>query len=332
VLLPIAAVVSIALPHLLPQLDGASGLSLYVFLLLAVTVTAANSPADDPRQRFAAVLMVAGWGLAAVSELVVVTDRMNTVFKLYHPAWMLLALGLAGALGLALERRRELAARARESGAGSGPRLVPRTVSVILLAAAAITAICTLRAVTAVVTLDRRVSDRPTLDGLDFLRHGGSDDAELLESVSWLDATVRGPQVTAEAFTNAGYDESARVAKYTGLPILLGWPHHIKQRGRTEQQLASRSADLMQLYSSDDPAAVAEVCRRYGIRYVFVGDLERKRYRDPEERFARMPFLHQAFRSSGGQYAVYEVASAVATGQNTKSVAAERPRSGASES
>jgi uncharacterized membrane protein len=241
--------------------------------------------------------------------MVVLTDRMNTVFKLYHPAWTLIALGLTGSLGQVLDRAAALRRMPRDGGADWRQKVLPATISLVLLAAIGIAAVCTFRAVTAVVTLERRMSDRPTLDGLDFLRHGSPDDAELLESVTWLDAHTRGPQVTAEAFTNRGYDESARVAQYTGLPILLGWPHHIKQRGRTEEQLELRAADLTELYTSDDPATVAEICRRYGIRWVFVGELERARYRNPEERFAAMPFLRPAFRSSTGAYAVYEVAS-----------------------
>ena len=98
---------------------------------------------------------------------------------------------------------------------------------------------CTWRGVVAVVSLERKPSDRPTLDGLDFLRHTPAE-AELLEALTWLNDNVEGPQVVAEAFTDRGYDESARVAQYTGLPILLGWPHHIKQRGRTRR--AGRAA------------------------------------------------------------------------------------------
>jgi uncharacterized membrane protein len=222
------------------------------------------------------------------------------VFKLYHPAWIFLALGSAGALATIWN---ELRATRRTTVA---MRLTIAAVAVVLAGALFVTAACAYRAVSGVVTRNLKSSNKPTLDGLDFLRHS-PDERELLEAIDWFNQNVTDAPVVAEAFTNRAYDESARIAKYTGLPIVLGWPHHIKQRGRLPRELAEREHDLGLLYRSQDEERVLSVCRRYGIRYIFVGESETRQYGDPRGRLSRMGQLREVFRSSSGRNVIYEV-------------------------
>jgi uncharacterized membrane protein len=290
-------------------LRAASGLCLYALLAAAVLLQGWD-PTVAIERRFPALVLGSGWGLAAVSETVVLSDRMNTVFKLYHPAWILLALGSIGCLVPLLESWRWWLTR--EVAPGSVLRRVARvrpvsTVVALLLAAAVVVALAsTWRAVVAVTTLERKVSDRPTLDGVEFLLHT-DDEAELAAAMDWLNTHTRGPEVVAEAFTDQGYDDSARVAKYTGLPIVLGWPHHVKQRGRTPEQLQLRGNDLMRLYTSTDAAEVARLCRRYDIRYIFVGELETRVYGIDPSHFETLAVVRPAFRSRTGRYVIYQV-------------------------
>ncbi|HVR28069.1 MAG TPA: DUF2298 domain-containing protein [Thermoanaerobaculia bacterium] len=296
-------------------LREASGLVLYAVLSAAV-LTLGWDRTTELAQRFPALLLGSGWGLAAVSETVVLTDRMNTVFKLYHPAWMFLALGTVGTLAPLLDgwdrflTRRPAASDAPDPAAArpgaSRLRPVAAVLTALLAAALVVAAVSTWRGIKAVTTLERKVSARPTLDGLDFLRHT-DEEAELREAIDWLNAHTRGPEVVAEAFTDRGYDDSARIAKYTGLPIVLGWPHHVKQRGRTPEQLALRQADLVRLYGSADAAEVARICRRYDVRYILMGDLEAQVYRVPRSRFDGIAGVRSVFRSRTGRYAIYAV-------------------------
>jgi uncharacterized membrane protein len=278
---------------------SATGLSLYLLLLTAVAV-AMSARRGDADQFFAGLLLFGGWGLAALAELVVLVDRMNTVFKLYHPAWMFLALGSAAAAAtiwneLRVTRKTTVARRLAIGG-----------ITVALAGAPFVPTACANRAVYGVVTRNLKTSDKPTLDGLEFLRHS-PEERELLEAIDWFNQNVTDAAVVAEAFTNRAYDESARVAKYTGLPIILGWPHHIKQRGRLPRELDEREHDLELLYRSQDEERVLSVCRRYGIRYIFVGELETQQYDDPRGRLSRMWQMREVFRSSSGRNVIYEV-------------------------
>jgi YYY domain-containing protein len=297
--LAVVATVALGLVVGLGWWRSAPGLSLYVSLL-AIVLAAMDSCRRDSERLFAGALILAGWGLAAISELVVLIDRMNTVFKLYHPAWMFLALGCAAGSARVWERW----------NAVEHPRLVATLARSITVAAVAIATFvafsCTFRAFDGVLTRNLKRSSRPTLDGVDFLNQT-SGERELLEAIDWLNGNVTDVAVVAEAFTNRPYDQSARVAKYTGLPILLGWPHHVKQRGRSQAQVELRARHLDRLYRSADADTVRALCKLYGIRYVLVGDLEVEQYGDPRPRFRRMPLLTEVFRSSTGRNVIYEV-------------------------
>jgi len=176
---------------------------------------------------------------------------------------------------------------------------------------------CTYRAVKGVVELRRVKSDWPTLNGLDYLRQENLPDDkhslqfrkqdQLFEAVDWLNRNVAGYQVIAEAYTGEAYDDSAQVCQFTGLPILLGWPHHTKQRGHTPQELQQRQSDLQTLYLTDTNAVSRGLCQKYDIRYIFVGYFERRVYDRCEEHLSRQPHLREAFRSSGGKTVIYEV-------------------------
>jgi uncharacterized membrane protein len=241
---------------------------------------------------------------------VLVGDRMNTVFKLYQPAWALLAVGSAAAIAFVLEQRDLLVRRRLANGRTLHVwRPVPSFAAAVIAAALFISVVCTYRAIDGVLTRNLKVSDKPTLDGIDFLRHT-PEERELLEAVTWLNQTTRGLDVVAEGFTDTGYDESARVTKYTGLPILLGWPHHISQRGHRPEQIHERGKDLRRLYTSEEAAEILGLCRRYGIRYIFIGDIERNLYGDAGPRFAKVAGLREVFRSATGMNVIFEVATA----------------------
>jgi sugar lactone lactonase YvrE len=64
----------------------------------------------------------------------------------------------------------------------------------------------------------------------------------------------------------------------TGLPTVLGWEHHVKQRGNAEPEIIERREAIRRIYSAADAAAVERALRRYHVGYVYVGWLEKKTY------------------------------------------------------
>ena len=288
-------------------LTSAAGLSLFL-LLLPPILASMLLWRRSPKHLFCGTLLLGGWGLAAVSELIVIIDRMNTVFKIYLPVWMLLALGSAVGIAIMIEdwSLHPFPRSDRRERGRWRVRPLQVVLSVVFLFVFSITLICTYRGVLGVTTRNLKQSSSPTLNGLNFLLQTPQE-SELLEAVDWLNRNVAGPQVIAEAFTDRGYDESARVTKYTGLPTLLGWPHHLRQRGHSSEEIALREQALRALYTSQDEAVVSKICEDYDIDYIFVGDLENQQYAHPAPRLDKIAVTKEVFRSSSGSNLIFRV-------------------------
>ncbi len=118
-------------------------------------------------------------------------------------------------------------------------------------------------------------------------------------AITWLRSAPDG--VVAEAI-GGSYSGYGRISIYTGLPTVLGWPGHEAQWRDTSLQ-GSRQQDIETLYTTPDWATTQDIIKRYQIRYIVVGNLERTQYRVNEEKFNR--FLKPVFQQ--GSTTVYEV-------------------------
>jgi uncharacterized membrane protein len=99
-----------------------------------------------------------------------------------------------------------------------------------------------------------------------------------LEAITWLQDNVQGSPVVLEAH-NEQYRWGPRMANYTGLPTVLGWPwHQIQQRTPYRSAIADRARDIAEIYNTRDRVYAEELLRRYEVEYVVVGELERVYY------------------------------------------------------
>jgi len=180
--------------------------------------------------------------------------RMNTVFKFYFQAWVVW--GIAGAYGLArgLMRGKAWAAAA----------------VLLILAGLVYPAL-------AIPARAQEYGGPPTLDGAAHLRQIYAAD---FEAIAWLNENVEGRPVILEAPGDRfrAYTYEGRVSAFTGLPTLLGWGGHEHQWRGNYDEPARREPDIEALYTTTDPAETLTLLDRYGIRYVYVGPLERTRY------------------------------------------------------
>lgn len=240
---------------------AALGLGLGIFFLTALRWT------GDLRQRI-------GWCLAATAlfgiafaERFTLIDRMNTIFKIYNGVW----LGLALALGILLLR-----------SDGLGKRLLLWTTTPLLAIAFINLPIGILQG----WIQPRVASPRPSLDGRAFLEAHDPSDAYL---VSALRGMARSGDVVAEA-AGPSYQNFSRIAMHTGLPTIVGWEWHLRQRGQDPLRISARFDALRELYTDSSATRRRAILDRYGVDWIVCGDLERRHYqlRDKDP-FAGIP-------------------------------------------
>lgn len=244
----------------------------------------------------------------ASTEFVFVVDdleggawqRMNTVFKFYLQAWLLIAIGA----GVLLARMIGSHPRFSMGGAGSQLGVVanriehadsdmvearnwPRTVRTALAGAGLIALVIglTYPLFATPVRLRQDMPTSPTeltLDGYAWMEDGsitnGTGDVISfsgdLDAINWLNSYADQTAVIVEAGIGPYRGNGARISSGTGMPAIIGWDRHQYQQ-RYPEGIAQRMADVRTIYNSPDPAQKLELLRRYNARYVVVGDVER---------------------------------------------------------
>ena len=219
--------------------------------------------------------------------------RMNTVFKTYYQAWLLLA--VVSAYGLYYGCANPLPSLGGMRGRLS--RLAPlaegarrMTPGIWLGLVGALTLASLYYPVGA--ALDRAGQSREaTLDGLAFLREHQAGE---YEAITWLrDEAPRGRIVEA---VGGSYTDHGRISSSTGLPTILGWPGHEHQWRGSTREFDGREGDVERIYTADDSATVHRLLETYDVRYVYVGARERARY-GPDRFGTFHSFLTPVFHS-----------------------------------
>jgi len=233
-------------------------------------------------QSFVLLLIFLGTLLILGPEFVYLRDnfnyRINTIFKFYYQAWILLSLASAYGTAILLRNLR-----------GAANRVFSVSFALVLVVGLTYPALG---------VFTKTNSFNPpfdyTLDDFDRVQRENPDEAA---AMLWLQSAPDG--IVAEAVGGA-YSAYARVSIYTGLPTVLGWGNHEGQ-WRDYALQGSRQQDIETLYSTSDWSATQEIINRYNIRYVYVGSLERTTYQVNEDKFNR--FLKVVFQQ--GNVAIY---------------------------
>ncbi|GAB4445239.1 MAG: DUF2298 domain-containing protein [Chloroflexi bacterium OHK40] len=250
---------------------------------------------DRPAEGFALLLAALGCAVLFGTEIVYIRDvfgnRMNTIFKFYYQIWLLWGTLAPFALWWALR-----STRGADRAVAAGVALV----TLALFAGALAYPWITLRELGRgpVTDLQGRTPREQTVageDSIDWLRRHVAPGSVVLEAVD-----VENPEAVAAGarpVCGGSYDVRSQgfggVSSATGLPTVLGWKgHELQWRGGDPEALAqldARCADVDTIYRTTDLDLARDLLARYGVRYVYIGGLERSLY--PPESLAKFAQL-----------------------------------------
>ncbi|MFQ5611784.1 MAG: DUF2298 domain-containing protein [Anaerolineae bacterium] len=264
--------------------------------LLGWTLALLWPPARPPKaaaaqpdiDQFVLILLTVGLLLPLSVEFVYLRDnfgiRMNTIFKFYFQAWVLLA--LASAYGV------YIVSRARRRGLVVA---FQATMAVLIVAGL-------VYPILAILNKTGNFGREPTLNGIAWIQQQHPDD---YAGIMWLRQHATDGAVVLEApgASYAAYQYISRVSALTGLPTLLGWGGHQSQWRGNYDEPARREPDIEILYNGLSPEQALTLLDKYDITYVYVGPLERERYNPAGlSKFGR--FMDVVFQQ--GQVTIYQ--------------------------
>ena len=274
----------------------------------------------EPATAFPLLLAALAFYLMVGTELFYNVDRfgggfrrMNTVFKTYYQAWLLL--GIVGSYGLYYlwAARSSVQWSLRLGRFAVGPILTARFLRggrflwagavAVLLVASFYYPVGAVLDRTGILREGHTLDDN-TLDGLAFLQQSAPGE---YAAIRWLrDDAPWGRMVEA---VGDDYSEFARISSSTGLPTVLGWKGHELQWRNSSAPFEGREDDVRAIYSSGDPLEVRRLLEAYGVRYVYLGSRERRTY-GGENLVDFGEFLRTAFEQDG--VIVYEMVQSTA--------------------
>jgi uncharacterized membrane protein len=250
--------------------------------------------------------------------------RSNTVFRFYNQVWALFSVAAGAALAWLIPVIRRWSVEGR--------RMWLWALVLLVLAAASYT----------VIAAPMKMNDRwpdiahppHNLDGMAYMLgedQSGAGIADLAQGAVFKDEErpmnlasdyvgirfmqdhIPGTPTLVEGYTSE-YRWGARYSVYTGLPTVVGWSWHVRQHNSIlpGSIVENRINQVNQFYNTTDVSVALGFLRRYQVKYIVVGDLERAYYA-PEglSKFQQMVQdgkLQVAFGAAGAsEVTIYQV-------------------------
>ena len=238
---------------------------------------------------FALSLATLALSLIMVPELLFLDDffgppseRMNTVFKLYYYAWLLLAIAGGYCVYEAAEWRIRLRGWRR------------RLSALWAVSAAALLILGFYYTAAAATGKAGGFASEPTLDGLDFVRNRTPGE---YGAIIYMRENAEEGAVVLEFVGE--YDDSGMISRGSGVPNVINWPgHELQWRGGGDGSFGERQEDVAEIYSTESAEEARNLLAKYNVNYVYAGPREAAAY--PAPGLAKFgEFMDVVFESGG---------------------------------
>ena len=268
--------ISIGISGLLAAINNYSG-AIFVSSALAILVLFSlikNNPKNTPSFIFICMITLIGLGIIFFIDIWRIEgdiERMNSVFKFYLQAWILLGISSSYFIYQIII---------------SIPKMNP-TFKYIIPVSVIFLLIST--SIYPVLGTKDRISDRfntevPfTLNGYEYTNGtiyldelGKISLASDIEGIKWIRKNISGSPVMLEGITPS-HRWGGRISIHTGLPAPIGWKwHQEQQRWGAKDYVNIRRKDVDAIYRY--PNDSHDLLNKYQIEYIYIGDLERLYY------------------------------------------------------
>lgn len=253
-------------------LTGCAVVGVMGAILVLAAAAVCSRCETSPERLFLLILVFLCAGLFLGCEFFYLRDfygerlqRQNTVFKYYFQAWILLSLVFAGGCRYVMDKLR---GAARIGWVAACATLVASSLIYPLWGT--------------YYRCDRfrsgiraSIPYLPTLDGAAYVRHRYPEEYKALV---WIRENLPPHEVILEA-TGDPYSFFGRVATFTGRPTVLGWGNQESLwRDWTWRAIMERTQDIKRIYDERSKSSIMPLLEKYGIRYIYAGTLEKKKY------------------------------------------------------
>ena len=185
-------------------------------------------------------------------------ERMNTVFKLYYQAWVMLAAVSGYSIYYWLTTR-------------AGLVRPIRTLSTFWAVGALTLAACGLYLTAGMAATETGNFGRePTLNGLQYVERVRPDE---YAAIAYVRDNV--PEGSAMLESVGEWFDAGLISRSTGVPTIINWPGHELQWRGASDELGERQRDAATIYATTDADEARILLDKYDVEYVYVGPRER---------------------------------------------------------
>lgn len=257
----------------LPTICGITFLTIFLKKYRKSNIKFMDYLNDNKTDLFVIILSLCAMGLVLLPEIVYLKDiygedykRFNTMFKLTYQAYLLFSICTTYFLGkLIYDKKKRIS-----------------IIAIILLL---------INTTTFGYGIDTMITNYKNKDNLGISDDSTESYIKMMlpndyESIKWIRENIPRDKIILES-TELGnsYSTSSRISTFTGNPTVLGWSYHewiwrANASHSIPEEILNRDSDVHTIYISDKKDEVKELINNYNVDYIYIGELEFKKYED----------------------------------------------------